>query len=147
NPATPTGTVTVHYTDGTADTFTYNSPDWGSGAPSAALPTPVGRAQVGGGNTFRGTDPNSGSRWDLFETDIHPNPNKQVASLEFAAAGPNATGIFAVSGGTGALPVPVNTPFDVALVSLAPDNFDPVAASTVTFDGTNPVNQPFNLKE
>src|SRR5258707_7768834 len=105
-PATPTGTVTVHYTDCTTGAFTYNAPDWGSGDPSAALPTPVGRAQVGGGNTFRGTDPNSGDQWNLFETDIHPDPSKQVASLEFAAAGPDATGLFAVSGVTGTSPVP-----------------------------------------
>jgi hypothetical protein len=58
----PTGTVTVHYTDGTTDTFTYNAPDWGSGDPSAALATPAARAQVGGGNTFQGTDPNSGDQ-------------------------------------------------------------------------------------
>ena len=146
SPATPTGTVTVHYTDGTMDTFAFNAPDWGSGASSAALPSPVARGQVSG-NAFQGTDPNSGDQWDLFEMDIHPDPTKQVASLEFTAVGPYTTGIFAVSGGIGKLPVPVNSSFKVVVTPLAPNNFDAVAAPAVTFDGTNTVNQAFAVKE
>jgi hypothetical protein len=61
--------------------------------------------------------------------------------------GPNTTGVFAVSGVTGLSPVPVNKPFKVVLTPLAPDNFDPVAAPAVTFDGTHTVNQPFAVKE
>jgi hypothetical protein len=99
-----TPTVTVRYTDGTTDTFNYNAPDWiSAGAASAALPSPVGRATVGAGNTFTGTDTVHGDTWQMFETDIHPNASKLVASLVFASAGPNSTGIFAVSGATGAL--------------------------------------------
>jgi hypothetical protein len=146
-PASPTGTVTVLYTDGTTGTFTYNAPDWGSGAASAALPTRVARAHAGSGATFQRTDQSTGDQWDMFEADIHPDPTKQVASLEFAANGPNTTGIFAVSGGISNVNVQSNAPFKVVVTPLAPNNFDPVAAPAVTFDGTNTVNQPFAVKE
>ncbi len=145
-PASPTGTVTVHYTDGSTGTFAFNAPDWDSGGSDAALPNSVARAHVSG-NTFLGTDPNSGDQWQMFETDINTDPSKQVASLEFASSGPNTTGIFAVSGGLGVLPVPVNAAFKVIATPLAPSNFDPVAAATVTFNGTTTVDQPIAVME
>ena len=57
------------------------------------------------------------------------------------------TSIFAVSGGTGKVNVPSNAPFKVVVTPLAPNNFDPVAAPSVTFDGTNMVNEPIAVKE
>jgi hypothetical protein len=94
-----TGSVTVHYTDATTDTFSYNAPDWiSTGAASAALPSNVARSIVGAGNTFAGIDSASNDSWQMFETNIHPNASKQIASLSFGTAGPFTTGIFAVTG-------------------------------------------------
>jgi hypothetical protein len=96
------GTVTVHYLDGTSDQFTYSSRDWSTDASfvfDAALPDSVSRAVVGAGNSFADADSQTGAAWQMFETEIQPDPNKLVASLEFGAAGNNTTGIFAVSGG------------------------------------------------
>ena len=131
---TASGTVTVHYTDGTSKAFTLNMADWYANAPAVGNQLVTTTSSWNFQSNSLGAHPVS-----VYFASVPLDKGKTVASVTLptlaAAGGNTAMHIFAMATGSGTptagAPYPsVSAAFDNVGIS---DNSDPAAAD---FDGT-----------
>lgn len=111
--------ITLHYTDFTTDTTSFNALDWSTGGPGAAI-GPIHRV-IDTAQPPDGINPSSlgGQFWYLYESVIDLEALsfdiKQIASIDFRVTSGNSASveaIFAISG------VPVPEPSALATLAL-----------------------------
>ena len=126
-----TGTLTLHFSDGTSSApLSYDAPDWNifvGGDTSRVALGPVGRSDdLGNGTGFLYT-PSEGSQFVMYETDLNLAAlgldTRTLTSITFTSAtnAPNPggiTGVFAVSGLASPSGVAVPEPGTLALLSI-----------------------------
>jgi beta-glucosidase len=131
---TATGTVTVHYTDGTSKAFTLNMADWYANAPAVGNQLLTTTSSWNFQSNSLGAHPVS-----VYFASVPLDKGKTVASVTLptlaAAGGTTAMHIFAMATGSGTPTAgapysSVSAAFDNVGIS---DNSDPAAAD---FDGT-----------
>jgi len=131
---TATGTVTVHYTDGTSQAFTLNMADWYANAPAVGNQLLTTTSSWNFQSNSLGAHPVS-----VYFASVPLDKGKTVASVTLptlaAAGGTTAMHIFAMATGSGTPTAgapysSVSAAFDNVGIS---DNSDPAAAD---FDGT-----------
>jgi hypothetical protein len=90
--------VTINYDDGTSDFLpsSYDASDWCDNSQRGAV-TGLGRANPIGGYGLNFTYTNECS-FGIYETQLSPNPSKNVVSVTFHNQHANFTGIWALSG-------------------------------------------------